>query len=311
MKPLQKITLRNNIVQQLISRGFSWDDAFLYLKDYNPSTEHHQEWNDMRLYLAAQVAQISEDVLIAIASELGAELPDGYDSTNEVVNADFWRLGYYKLFISHLTDNKISATYLKKNLIKYGIDCFIAHEDIEPSKLWLTEIEKALSTMNCLCAIITPDFYKSKWCDQEIGIAIGRSTPVLSIKKGADPHGFISKYQAIPARDTADLVAADVFHTLCIMSSANKEYFNVIGRLFLNAKSTDEALQWIELINSIENTILENVVKEINSKYRDNNILNNKKIIIESNKLFAKFKLPILSQQSTTSSNEEVDDLPF
>ena len=61
--------------------------------------------------------------------------------------------------------------------------------------------------MDLLCAILTPNFYQSKWCDQEVGIALGRSIPTLSIKKEADPHGFIGKSQAIKAKKTAEAVA--------------------------------------------------------------------------------------------------------
>lgn len=64
--------------------------------------------------------------------------------------------------------------------------------------------------MDLLCAIITPDFYMSKWCDQEVGIALGRAIPTISIKKGADPHGFIGRYQAIKAKTKVGDVAKDV-----------------------------------------------------------------------------------------------------
>ena len=55
------------------------------------------------------------------------------DEINEAFeDFTFWNFGYYKMFISHLTMDKSSASNLKAALAIYGISCFVAHEDIEP-----------------------------------------------------------------------------------------------------------------------------------------------------------------------------------
>ena len=77
------------------------------------------------------------------------------------VDDSMWKPGHFRLFISHLSANKESASNLKRCLLDYGIDCFVAHEDITPSKEWEMEIEKALFTMDALCAIVVPDFIKN------------------------------------------------------------------------------------------------------------------------------------------------------
>ena len=51
--------------------------------------------------------------------------------------------------------------------------------------------------MDALIAILTPGFNESKWTDQEIGVAIGRKVPIVPIRIGLDPYGFIGKYQAL------------------------------------------------------------------------------------------------------------------
>ena len=65
-----------------------------------------------------------------------------------------WKPGYFRLFISHLSDYKVSASNLKECLQDYGIDGFVAHEDITPSKEWEQEIEAALFSLDALCAIV-------------------------------------------------------------------------------------------------------------------------------------------------------------
>lgn len=309
MKPLQRILTIKKIYNELVNRGFSWNDFYQYLKFYNSEIRYYENdpWNSLEEYYSSNVSYLTDDLIVAMANEVGGEIitNDTFDQT--VVNADCWRNGYFRIFISHLTENKESATYLKNHLAKYGIDCFVAHEDIEPSKLWQTEIEKALASMDLLCAILTPKFYQSEWCDQEVGIALGRAIPTLSIKKGADPHGFIGKYQAIKAKKTADAVAKDVMETICKMDNANEKYFSILGKLFSNSKNEEEALDWLKQINKISNFSVE-VIDKITSSFRNNLILNTKEIIGEYNKLAKKFGRTELTYSDPTAID---DDLPF
>lgn len=109
----------------------------------------------------------------------------------------FWQQGFFRLFISHIAANKAVAHHLKELLARSQIAAFVAHDDIEPTKEWQAEIERALRTMDALVAFISPGFVSSRWCDQEVGIAIGRGKLVIPLRAGADPHGFLSKYQGL------------------------------------------------------------------------------------------------------------------
>lgn len=309
MKPLQRILTIKKIYNELVNRSFSWDDFYQYLKYYNSEIRHYENdaWGSLEEYYSSNVSDLTDDLIVAMANEVSGEIitNDTFDQT--IVNADCWRNGYFRIFISHLTENKVSATNLKNHLAKYGIDCFVAHEDIEPSKLWQTEIEKALASMDLLCAILTPNFHQSKWCDQEVGIALGRTIPTLSIKKGADPHGFIGKYQAIKAKKTAEAVAKDVIETICKMDNANEKYFSILGKLFANSKNEKEALDWLKQINKISNFSVE-VIDKIAFSFGKNLILNTKEIIGEYNKLAKKFGRTELTYSDPTAID---DDLPF
>ena len=309
MKPLQRITTIKTILSELTNRGFSWNDIYTYLKYYNTDIEHYDRytWGSLDEYFTHYVSDLDDEIIVAMANEIGGEIISNDTFNQTVVNADCWRSGYFRVFISHLTENKESATYLKRFLAQYGIDCFVAHEDIEPTQLWQTEIEKALASMDLLCAILTPNFYQSKWCDQEVGIALGRSIPTLSIKKGADPHGFIGKYQAIKAKETADAVAKDVFVTICKMDNANLKYFSLLGKLFLNSKNEEEAMDWLKLMNKIPNFSVE-VINKIASSFSLNSILDSKAIMVEYNKLAKKFGQTELIYSEPVSFD---DDLPF
>jgi hypothetical protein len=127
----------------------------------------------------------------------------------------FWAPGQFRLFISHVSSHKQRAEYLRQELSRYHISGFVAHETIEPGKLWQREIEAALRTMQAMAAVITPDFHESKWTDQEIGWALGSGTYVLPIRREADPYGFIGEIQGIQARGKkVHEVADEVFDVL-------------------------------------------------------------------------------------------------
>ncbi len=120
-----------------------------------------------------------------------------------------------RVFLSHKTDFKKEAAELKDKLMLYGISCFVAHEDIHPTKDWQNEIENALFSMDAFVALMTEGFHDSLWTDQEVGVAYGRGVPIISIKLGKDPYGFIGKFQALSCSwDTAakEIVKILVMH---------------------------------------------------------------------------------------------------
>lgn len=224
-------------------------------------------------------------------------------------DVNMWKTGYYRMFISHKVENKVSAANLKSCLERYGISGFVAHEDIKPSKKWHQEIVNALKTAHSLCAIITPKFITSTWCDQEVGFALGRGLLCIPIKKEADPYGMLGEFQAIASKGKDSYaIAKDIFDILCT-NPAGQTYLNCLTELFLNAKTLDYAERWIDLISSIENLSID-VVTSINNRYKDNPNLFKKKVLQKANALFAKYNLPQIF--STELDNQiDVDDLPF
>lgn len=79
--------------------------------------------------------------------------------------------------------------------------------DIEPTQEWQDTIESALYTCDALLAYLTPDFARSNWTDQEVGFCLARDVLIVPVRMGADPHGFIAKYQGLQGsgKDIPDL----------------------------------------------------------------------------------------------------------
>lgn len=109
-----------------------------------------------------------------------------------------WGVGTFRVFISHTHPHQGKAARLQSALRKLGIASFVAHNDIEPTRLWEDEIINALQSMHVLAALLTPDFNSSDWTEQEVGAAVGRGIPVFPIHMGLLPYGFMKRFQAIP-----------------------------------------------------------------------------------------------------------------
>lgn len=89
---------------------------------------------------------------------------------------------------------------MKDRLRLFGISCFVAHEDIHPTKEWQDEIENALTSMDGFVALMTVNFHDSEWTDQEVGFAIARGVPIIAVRLGKDPYGFIGKFQGLSSK---------------------------------------------------------------------------------------------------------------
>jgi hypothetical protein len=144
-------------------------------------------------YAVDRLKPASDDTLLGLNAHLVNDSPF-------TPGAGPWEEGYAKVFLSHTSANRKLAGEVRNRLLGEGIDLFVAHDVIETDKEWIEEIKVALVTCEVLVALFTEDFRTSNWCDQEIGHALGRGIKVISIKYGADPHGFVFPKQAFEVK---------------------------------------------------------------------------------------------------------------
>jgi hypothetical protein len=189
MNPSERIKHIKEISKELSKE--EWALVDLTLKQFKlPWTD---QWGGNKEDYVIEMLSTAKDApLLELAKHLG--VASQLETANE---PSFWNENEARVFLSHLATNKIETTQLKDHLESFGISAFVAHEDIEPTKEWQSEIESALASMDALVALLAPGFNESKWCDQEVGVAIGRQLPIISVRQGLDPYGFIGKYQAV------------------------------------------------------------------------------------------------------------------
>jgi hypothetical protein len=100
-----------------------------------------------------------------------------------------------RAFLSHSALYKGFVHEVAEALKSYGICGFVAHDSIEVTREWRSEIERALNTADMLVGFVHPEFVVSAWTNQEVGWAHGRQIPVFMVRLGTDPPAFSGKLQ--------------------------------------------------------------------------------------------------------------------
>ena len=220
-----------------------------------------------------------------------------------------WRNGYFRMFISHITSKKKQASRLKAVLEDYGITSFVAHEDINPTKEWQKEIQRALNSMDCMSAMLYDGFHQSNWCDQEVGIALGRNITVLPLLPDSDPYGFLVEYQGIKIKGMyPEALAKEIFKILCDNTNTRSKYLTCLTNLLLSSSSKNDALKWLSLIEEISNLDID-FWKNIQSHVNDNGVLLKTEVLDRLNKHFEFYNIPKIVKYVATTTN--ANDLPF
>jgi len=181
----------------------------------------------------------------------------------------FWTPGKFRLFLTHCASYKAPVAKLQTALAGRGISAFVAHADIEPTKEWEEEIERALQTMEALAAMLTSDFPQSRWCDQEVGIALGQGKLVIPVKVDIDPYGFLGKHQALRApRDAPEVTAPAILDILLKHPGTTVSMTNaVVGAFadawnFATAKTLVGVLEALPKVSKEQASIIAQAVQE-------------------------------------------------
>ena len=194
MNPSQRATIARAILASLDSLDSANDTEIIFRVFGLRNPERGQYGEREEPYI---LADASDGVLTGIADHLGISVAS---NNLGVAFPECWADSAFRVFISHLSVKKNIAKTISTELATYGFDCFVAHEDIEPTAEWIIEIQSALRTCEVMIAIMSDGFRESDWCDQEIGAAVGRMLPIVSLFYDKGPHGFAGQIQGLPVK---------------------------------------------------------------------------------------------------------------
>lgn len=147
---------------------------------------------------------------------------------------------HIRVFISHHSSQKSSASHLKSALEAIGCTGFVAHEDIEPTHAWLTVIQDRLNSMDVLVGLVDEKFNSSVWCQQEVGWALGRQIPVycIALHDHASSTGFAGQTQDFKrVGKTSDERLANFIDQLTHKLISNPHHNRILRKFFINKLS--------------------------------------------------------------------------
>ena len=239
------------------------------------------------------------------------------------VNPDMlsiWKTGYVRLFISHRDRWKKEARVLADELSRYGISAFVAHDTIEPMTKWQHEILKGLETMEVMLAFVTDDFHESTWTNQEVGYALGKGIPIISLKfQSRDPTGFIASEQAMRGSLNNPADSAIGISKLIANKVRGKDRLReILISAFLDSPSYAETEKRFDRMAGVVESLPEEQLAKIVEGFRANSQLYNCYHIIDENKRLLKFierctgyNLTIRNNIIDYSPVSMADDIPF
>ncbi|HEX6687128.1 MAG TPA: toll/interleukin-1 receptor domain-containing protein [Solirubrobacterales bacterium] len=271
LTPGERISLIKGISGSLAAE--SWTDISLTL-DLFGIPEFDDQWTDDYDYISRRLRQTGDDgALLGLYAHL---YPDATveDATSDAAPGP-WGEGFFRLFLSHTKASKQLAGKIRERLLEQGIDAYVAHDLIEPTKEWMDEIETALRTCDATAAILSEDFVGSQWCDQEIGISIGRRILIIAVRQGADPHGFISKFQAVPGDATPlapENIATNLRETLVSHDLTKAKMAAATVQVYANSGSFDDARANLTRVREIPKPLWTNEMIDLAEKAGEENV---------------------------------------
>lgn len=240
-------------------------------------------------------------------------------------NLSIWTPGNLRLFISHRDTHKVAARQLAVALSSYGICAFVAHDTIEPMTTWQREIEKGLETMEVMLAFLTDNFHESPWTNQEIGYALGKAIPIISLKfERKDPVGFIGTKQALRGDlNNVERSALPIYRLLIEKLGQHGRLRQTLISAFCAAPNFNETRDRFDRLCETVSTLSDNEISQIQEAYSSNEQLNGAFYLNYHDRLvnFMKrctskeFELDskrlVLKKRAVLTAKEMDDDIPF
>jgi hypothetical protein len=247
-------------------------------------------------------------------------------STKPPVNPDnlsIWKKGLGRVFISHRDKHKASARELADALAEFGISSFVAHETIPANEEWRKVIENGLETMEVMVLFLTDDF-ESTWTNQEVGYALGKGTPIISLKLGKiDPPGFVNHKQALKSSIQTPITSAQGLFPLIGKALGKQERLqDILITSFIESPSWTDTKTRFDRMAKVVDKLTDVQLSRIITAFRDNDQLYQAAHLVSGYRRLQKFLERTTPHQFEIKGNlikklkppptfDDDDDVPF
>ena len=205
--------------------------------------------------------------------------PPSLATADEFELLQLWGGASPRAFLSHKATYKSETKAFKERLQAYGIAGFVAHEDIVPTKPWQTEIERALGSMDVMIALLSEGFTESPWTNQEIGVALGRGVPIVTVRVDEDPPGFSAQQQAVSGKNQdPEMLARTVLSILCADGRVSSLILDALVKRWENAQNYSEGIRLLYALQRLS-SIPPDFVARVEEAYLMNDQLHGSSVV--------------------------------
>lgn len=247
MKPGERIRLITECATSLDTKP--WAEVQLTLDQFGFETYNTSNWEDSERhqYLIDRIKDGSDGEIFTLHEYcLGADAAP----ITRTSDAPWGPLPVY-VFLSHIHPHRAFVGEVKRLLARWGVDAFVAHDDIDASQSWRDVIKAALATCHVFVACLHDGFHQSQWCDQEVGWALARNIPILPVRLGAERHdGFLADFQDQPWTDSAWVMAERVFDVVVADQRTHPQGVRAVVEAFVNSWSFDMTRKLLGLLEA-------------------------------------------------------------
>ena len=143
-----------------------------------------------------------------------------------------------KLFICYSSVDKEIAGRIAERFKKFtGFDVFLAHDDLSYSENWPKDIWENLHKAHIIMPLLSKNFKKSGFANQEIGIAIVRGKNIIPLSiDGTKSYGFIYEKQAQNCTNLNDDVLLPIISEVYFLSFKHPKFI-AFNNLAMNSIS--------------------------------------------------------------------------
>jgi 5S rRNA maturation endonuclease (ribonuclease M5) len=112
----------------------------------------------------------------------------------------------YKVFISYSTKDLMKVNNIREQLKREGVEVFVAEYSIKPGEELNKKIIEEIKNCDLLVYLCTKNSMKSKYANQEIGIAKGNNKDIIPIitQKGLKPPALINNLKYLNIDNSID-----------------------------------------------------------------------------------------------------------
>lgn len=186
-----------------------------------------------------------------------------------------------------------------------GLEVFLAHEDLTPSRNWQKEIKKNLKRCDIFIPLLTKKFKESDFASQEIGIAVSEDKFIIPLEIDINPFGFIANIQSLKIdKKNLSNVAKKIINLIKNESNFGKNMKSFVLNQLEKSGSFEEATARVKLLKEFNSFSAEEVNRILDMIINSHNIRNCFYVQRQLKLFFKKYKNKINKDKCDKLDNE-------